>query len=375
MTTKARGEFPVYDGSATAAADLAGAASRLRDVADLVRRCSGLEGRYGFRVVARGLSGHIFFDSGRVIHAEFGEDVGLRAVLEMLRVGPVLLEGAVLPWPSQPSLHLGPELLLSMTERDASRVMRRVDLPVEPPPLPDPDAPIDDAAIEDAPAEAVLVAPVQPGAARSSGVRRAIRKVLPRVEPRVPLASSRVPRGAAPVSPARPAPARSASIPMSSITPRAASEPAGVRPSAPRLAPAPVVPAREVRSRAVVVSRSGRPAPASEPAAAGPPLAGFSPALEPTRMVRVTPRGDVLAEHGRDAQQLAEAAAFIHGLANLIAADLGRAGAPRTGRANVHLSGAGVSLLVARSEVNDIAAALGPSERVASLLRKVGFKG
>lgn len=91
-------------------------------------------------------------------------------------------------------------------------------------------------------------------------------------------------------------------------------------------------------------------------------------------MVRVTVRGDVLAERGQSSAQLAEAAAFIHGLANLIAADFGRSGGLQSGRANVHLSGRGRSLLVARSEVNDIAAALGPSERLAPLLRRVGLK-
>ena len=86
-------------------------------------------------------------------------------------------------------------------------------------------------------------------------------------------------------------------------------------------------------------------------------------------MVRIASRGELLAARGDNAEQLAEAAAFIHGLASLIAADFGR-----QGRANVHLSGHGKSLLVARSEVNDIAAALGPTERISSLLGKVGFK-
>ena len=86
-------------------------------------------------------------------------------------------------------------------------------------------------------------------------------------------------------------------------------------------------------------------------------------------MVRIASRGEVLAARGKNAAQVAEAAAFIHGLANLIAQDFGR-----NGRANVHLSGEGMSLLVARSEVNDIAAAFGPSERVGSLLGKVGLK-
>jgi len=54
--------------------------------------------------------------------------------------------------------------------------------------------------------------------------------------------------------------------------------------------------------------------------------------------------------------------------AKLIAADLGR-----HGRTAVHLKGGGLSLLVVKSEVNDIAAALGPTERLRSLLRKVGL--
>jgi hypothetical protein len=356
MTTIARGEL----------ADSARARAHApRDVADLVRRCSGMSGRHGFRVVARGLSGHIFFDAGRVIHAEFGEDCGLRAVVEMLRVGPVQLEATALAWPSQPSLHLSPELLLSMTERDSSRVMRKVDLPVEPPPLPDPD---DALALG-------LVPPVHPQALRSSGVRRAaISGVMPRVEAEPGEGAVRPGVGGEAGSPssAAPASARPASIPMSSITLRKPEEPAAARPRAARVATVPVVPAQKVRSsRAVVVSRT-----AKRPAVAGEPplpalheLAAPSSEAQPTTMVRIASRGDVLAARGENAEQLAEAAAFIHGLANLIAADFGR-----HGRANVHLSGQGISLLVARSEVNDIAAALGPSARLTSLLHKVGLK-
>jgi len=85
-------------------------------------------------------------------------------------------------------------------------------------------------------------------------------------------------------------------------------------------------------------------------------------------MVRVSARGAILAARGKHAEQLADAAAYIHGLANLIASDLGR-----HGRAVVHLQGGSDSLLVLRSEVNDIAAALGPTRRLASLLKKVGI--
>src|SRR5688572_22645154 len=174
MTTTAFG-----DATATARTGHGAAAGAPGDVAELVRQCSRLDGRRGFRIVARGLSGHIFFERGRVIHAEFGEDCGLRAVVEMLRSGSVLVEPAA-SWPSQPSLHLGPELLLSMTGKDASRVVRKVDLPVEPPPLPDPsETQYSDALAEHA-AAADRLAPVDAEAARPA-TRRAVSGVMPRI--------------------------------------------------------------------------------------------------------------------------------------------------------------------------------------------------
>jgi len=95
-------------------------------------------------------------------------------------------------------------------------------------------------------------------------------------------------------------------------------------------------------------------------------LPGVTP--PPTSMVRVSARGVILAARGDASEQLASAAAFIHNQAKLIAADLGR-----HGRTAVHLRGGGLSLLVVKSEVNDIAAALGPTGRLRSLLRKVGL--
>jgi hypothetical protein len=85
-------------------------------------------------------------------------------------------------------------------------------------------------------------------------------------------------------------------------------------------------------------------------------------------MIRVSARGVILAARGEQSERLADAAAFIYNQAKLIAADLGR-----HGRAAVHLRGGGLSLLVVKSEVNDVAAALGSTERLKSLLRKVGF--
>lgn len=397
MTTTAFGDAP-------AAARAAGDADRRtpRDVAELVRQCSRLDGRHGFRVVARGVSGHIFFDGGRVIHAEFGEDVGLRAVVEMLRVGSVLLEPAA-SWPAQASLHLGPELLLSLTSKDASRVVRKVDIPIEPPPLPDPQAD------ERARAAARAVAPAHPEASRAA--RRAVSGVMPRLPEPIPCEpkATRSSEAGEPATAAR----RAVQAPRLPEPPRPPASPVlSARPSE-----LPVKRAQKAKSRSVVVARAGSPPAATHPrpsskqappadtsAAAGSSAAGSSAAMssarpgpvspagrthrgaltseppprqpmqaprgqQPTTMVRIAARGDLLAARGEYAEQLAQAAAFIHGLANLIAADFGR-----QGRANVHLSGHGVSLLVARSEVNDIAAALGPTERMSPLLNKVGMK-
>jgi hypothetical protein len=377
-----------------------------REVADLVRHCSGSEARQGFRVSAHGVSGHIFFDRGRVIHAEFGEDCGLRAVVEMLRAGPVQLERAS-TWPSQPSLHLGPELLLSMTARDASRVVRKVDLPVEPPPLPEPEAP-------------ELIAPSHAEAARVAG-KRAISGVMPRWVGPGGEAPVEVPWAPAPALEARqeadasarteaPAPSGtsaiasrcSAAVAVSRLAASVAvserakavgrrAPTASIDPPAAALAQRPpselpITRAQKARSRSITIARASRPivpiatalevpVPESQQGSAKPPAPprpmAVAPrtAAQPTTMVRIAARGDLLAARGKNSERLAEAAAFIHGLANLIAADFGR-----QGRANVHLSGGGTSLLVARSEVNDIAAALGATERLTSLLAKVGLK-
>src|SRR6188508_2668829 len=99
-----------------------------RDLAEVIRHAALFGGRHGYRVASQVASGHIFFEAGRVIHAEFGEDCGLRAVNEMLRSGAMALEPVVGSWPAHATLHLAPELLLSLTERDTSRVVRKVDL-------------------------------------------------------------------------------------------------------------------------------------------------------------------------------------------------------------------------------------------------------
>lgn len=316
-----------------------------RDLPDLIRHAAHFGGRHGYRVAAPGASGHIFFDAGRVIHAEFGEDCGLRAVNEMLRTGAVALEPVRGSWPAQATLHLSPELLLSLTERDTSRVVRKVDLPIEPPPLP----PTFGAEASE------LVPPVHPSVARTGGSKRSVSGVVPKFGA---LGSS-------------PAPASGAQL-VAKTGQVAGSEPAPARAPSRTPAAASALRARESRSPSRVAVRAPDPPVAVNMAVPAPPsIAPVPPRAsdQPTTMVRITPHGELLAARGKNAEQVAEAAAFIHGLAMAIAADFGR-----RARANVHLSGGGMSLLVARSEVNDIAAALGATERVSSLLSKVGLK-
>jgi hypothetical protein len=242
------------------------------------------------------------FDAGHIIHAEFGEDYGLRALAPMLRAGPFVIEPWTGLWPSQRSMHLGIDLLLSMVGRETpgdayqldTRVIRKVDHGREsprPPPLP--------GSMEADALDQEQVAQAREQTPRNTLVRPTARHAL----------------GAALEESARSA--ETASIP---------------RPNS-------------VNS----VARA---------------LSG-----EPSSMVRVSAHGTLLAAHGRHAARLADAAAFIHGLADSISVDLGGAG-----KAAVHLRGRGRSLFVVRSEVGDIAAAFGRTSQLASLLRKVGLR-
>lgn len=263
------------------------------DIIELIRAACREGSRRAVRIATPDAKGSLFFDSGHIIHAEFGEDYGLRALAPMLRAGPFVIEPWTGLWPSQRSMHLGIDLLLSIVGRETpgegyqldTRVIRKVDHGTEssrPPPLPE-----EQLAHREAP--------------RTTLVRPTARRALD-----VPLDM---------------APAQS------------------------------VLPAQQVRPEATgAVARASDGEPSSS-------------------MVRVSAHGSLLAAHGRHADRLADAAAFIHGLANSISIDLGG-----SGKAAVHLRGHGRSLFVVRSEVGDIAAAFGRTSRLASLLRKVGLR-
>lgn len=254
------------------------------EVGDLVRRYCAVPGRFGFRVGGTDCVGHVFIAGGRVVHAEYGEDYGLGALMQMLHAGPQWIETWTGPWPRQSTLHLTADVLLGTTLRPGpvtesgspgdTGVVRKVVVP-EAPPLP---------SFGDEPAE--------PGVTLSTRLARALSQAPPAMH----------------VAP---------------------------EPAAPSLDP------------------SGEEAEGEHP----------------TTMVRLTSRGLLLAARGENVARVADAASLIHGLANLIAADLGKR---RT--AAVHLRGRTKSMFVARSEVHDVAAVYGDTRRLAPLLTKVGLR-
>lgn len=90
--------------------------------------------------------GYLYFDAGRLMHAECGERIGLDAMVFLLG----LTAGTILPtereWPAEASIHMGADaLLLTAAQRldeygevrrePTTRIVAKVALP-EPPPLP-----------------------------------------------------------------------------------------------------------------------------------------------------------------------------------------------------------------------------------------------
>jgi hypothetical protein len=290
------------------------------EVGDLIRRFCAVAGRFGFRVGGVDCVGHVFIAGGRVIHAEYGEDYGLDALMQMLRAGPLWIETWAGPWPRQETLHLSADVLLGSTLRPGpstesiapadTGVVRKVVLP-QPDPLP---------SFEDEPSP--------PGVTLSTRLARALSLAPPALH----------------------------STPPHSTPPST-------------LEPLPAEPSPGVLLEALL--RSGPPSllPTAE-AIAEVDLDADTGEAEPlTTMVRLTSRGLLLAARGDNVARLADAASLIHGLANLIAVDLGRR---RT--ATVHLRGRTKSMFVTRSEVHDIAAVYGPTQRLAPLLGKVGLR-
>ena len=98
-----------------------------RDLADLIRHAARFGGRHGYRVAAPGASGHIYFDAGRAIHAEFGEDCGLRAGVELPSRG----SGSVLELTSELALYPSTGIVPRPDPSPRRGEVRAVELPIE----------------------------------------------------------------------------------------------------------------------------------------------------------------------------------------------------------------------------------------------------
>jgi hypothetical protein len=91
--------------------------------------------------------GYLYFDAGRLMHAECGERVGLDAMVFLLGLTAGTILPTARPWPAEASIHMGADaLLLTAAQRldedgevrhrePTTRIVAKVSLS-EPPPLP-----------------------------------------------------------------------------------------------------------------------------------------------------------------------------------------------------------------------------------------------
>jgi hypothetical protein len=94
-------------------------------VAEAILTACSAPGRRALCVTGPGRSGRLFVDNQHVVHAEYGAEVGLAALVEMLRAGRVQLSVWSGAWPRRQTLRLGPVALLTNSA-----------VPGAPPPLP-----------------------------------------------------------------------------------------------------------------------------------------------------------------------------------------------------------------------------------------------
>jgi Domain of unknown function (DUF4388) len=112
--------------------------------------------RGAFRVSSSQGEGHLFFDGGLLVHAAYGEHVGLDAVVIMLGWRGGSIEPCALGWPAQSSIGMGADALLlraaqrldERTRNDernrddaTTKVVRRVPWPEELAPTPEASTP------------------------------------------------------------------------------------------------------------------------------------------------------------------------------------------------------------------------------------------
>lgn len=68
--------------------------------------------RGAFQVSSEGREGHLFFEGGQLIHADFGAVKGLDAVVQMLGWRGGAIEPCEAPWPTESTIDMGADALL-----------------------------------------------------------------------------------------------------------------------------------------------------------------------------------------------------------------------------------------------------------------------
>ena len=102
---------------------------------DLIQMHCTSRGRSACRVSSRGLSGQLFFEDGRIVHAAFGQAIGIEAVAHMLALGTGTFEACALPWPEAASVDLPGDVLLLHAAQLLDELRRSgFRLPSAPPP-------------------------------------------------------------------------------------------------------------------------------------------------------------------------------------------------------------------------------------------------
>ncbi len=84
-----------------------------RTVAEAIITACGACERQALYVTGPGCGGRLFIERQHVVHAEYGQEVGLAALVEMLRAGQVRLSAWRGAWPEQRNLRHGPVALLA----------------------------------------------------------------------------------------------------------------------------------------------------------------------------------------------------------------------------------------------------------------------
>ena len=83
--------------------------------------------RGAFRVSSGAHQGHLFFERGQLVHADFGAVTGLDAVVQMLGWRGGSIEPCVQPWPNESTIDMGADVLLLHAAQRLDEAAARAD--------------------------------------------------------------------------------------------------------------------------------------------------------------------------------------------------------------------------------------------------------